>query len=80
MKLLTTMKQRWTSETPSFFKGARKLALSVGTAAMSIWVANTSFSLELSETVLDFCKYAIAFCAAMGLTSQLTRVDKSTPK
>jgi hypothetical protein len=28
--------------------------------------------LELGEPVLAVCKYSIAFCAALGLTSQLT--------
>jgi hypothetical protein len=30
--------------------------------------------LELPEIILSVCKYAIAFCSAMGLTSQLTKV------
>jgi hypothetical protein len=64
--------QRWKAEAPEFFKKLRAIAITIGTAATSVWVANSSLGLNLDEMVLSICKYTIAFCAAVGLTSQLT--------
>jgi hypothetical protein len=64
--------KRWKAETPDFFKKVRKNAISLGSSATAVWVANASMDLELGEPVLAICKYTIAFCAAVGLTSQLT--------
>lgn len=75
MSLLTTIKNRWNAECPSFFKKVKRNAITIGTSATAVWVANSSMSLELHPYILDFCKYAIAGCAATGLTAQLTQVD-----
>lgn len=80
MELLKTIKKRWDAETPAFFKGIKKLALSLGTSAMAVIMANQSLSLELDDNILTVCKYAIAACAAMGLTSQLTAVHPPSEK
>jgi hypothetical protein len=64
--------KRWKAETPDFFKKVRKIAISLGSSATAVWVANSSMDLELAEPVLGICKYTIAFCAAVGLTSQLS--------
>ena len=64
--------KRWKAETPDFFKKVRKIAIGIGSSATAVWVANASMDLELGEPVLAVCKYSIAFCSALGLTSQLT--------
>lgn len=64
--------KRWKAETPDFFKKVKKVAVTIGTSATAVWVANSSMSLNLADPVLEVCKYTIAFCAAVGLTSQLT--------
>ena len=64
--------KRWKAETPDFFKKLRKVAVTLGTSTTAVWVANSSMSLNLADPVLEVCKYTIAFCAAVGLTSQLT--------
>ena len=64
--------KRWKAETPDFFKKVRKIAIGIGSSATAVWVANQTMDLELDEPVLGICKYTIAFCAALGLTSQLT--------
>ena len=74
MKLIKLIIERWNSETPSFFLGIKKLALTLGTSATAVLIANQSFELGLDEPILSVCKYAIAVCAAMGMTSQLTMV------
>lgn len=73
MEIIDTVKQRWLAETPKFFVGVKKLAISLGSSATAIWVTNESMSLNLHETVLEVCKYIITFSAAMGLTAQLTQ-------
>jgi predicted permease len=80
MKLLETIKKRWDAETPEFFKGIKKLALSLGTPAMAIILANQSLSLELDDNILSICKYAVTVCIAMGMTSQLTMVPPTINK
>lgn len=80
MELLKTIKKRWVAETPEFFRGIKKLAVSLGTSAMAVLMANQSLSLELDDNILTICKYAIAACAAMGLTSQLTAVRPPSEK
>ena len=70
--MLNEMKQRWSMESSPFFNKLKKLAVTVGGSATAVWVANSTMSLELHDTVLTVCKYTIAFCAAVGLTSKLT--------
>lgn len=78
MKLLITLKERWNAETPAFFKGIKKIALSLGSSAMAVILANQSLSLELNDDILAVCKYVVTVCIAMGMTSQLTKVQPPT--
>jgi hypothetical protein len=78
MELLKTIKKRWNAETPTFFKGIKKLALTLGTPSMAIILANQSLSLELNDNILTVCKYIVTVCIAMGLTSQMTMVHPTT--
>lgn len=64
--------QRWKAEAPEFFKKLRSVAITIGSSATAVWVSNSSLGLNLDEMSLSICKYTIAFCAAVGLTSQLT--------
>ncbi len=75
MGLLTTIKQRWKADLPPFFKGVRKLSITIGTSAMAVWGVNTALNLELPELVLTVCKYSISACFALGLGAQLTQKD-----
>ena len=75
MVVFQTIKERWKSETPKFFRGVKKTAITLGSSATAVWVTNESMSLELHENILQVCKYIIAASAAMGLTAQLTKVD-----
>lgn len=75
MSITKTIKDRWNSETPKFFRQIKKLSITLGTSATAIWTINSSMDLGLDDSILQVCKYLIAFCAAMGLTAQLTRVD-----
>ena len=66
------IKNRWNATTPIFFKKLRKLAITVGSAAVGVWMINISMSLGLGDIILSICKYTIAFSAAVGLTAQIT--------
>jgi|LakMenE01Jun11ns_1017448.scaffolds.fasta_scaffold9703295_2 hypothetical protein len=64
--------KRWKAEIPPFFKKVKSIAITVGSSATAVWLANSSLNLNLDEWFLSICKYIIAFCTAVGLTSQLT--------
>lgn len=74
MSICKTVISRWKAETPAFFQGLKKMAISLGASATAVWVANDTMSLGLHENVLEVCKYLIAISAAMGVTAQLTQV------
>lgn len=75
MSILKTIKERWNSETPKFFRQIKRLSVTLGSSATAVWVINSSMSLQLNDEILQVCKYIIASCAAMGLTAQLTKMD-----
>lgn len=78
MGFLKDAKERWNSESPEFFKKIKRIAFSLGTAATAVWVTNETMSLGLHETILEICKYLIAFAAAMGFTAQLTKDNNNS--
>jgi hypothetical protein len=73
MGFIKDAKDRWDSKTPEFFEKLKKFAVSLGTSATAIWVANETMSLGIHEVIMEACKYLIAISAAMGVTSQLTK-------
>lgn len=78
MEIINILKERWINETPKFFVGVKKIAISLGSSATAIWITNESMSLELHENILEVCKYIITFSTAMGLTAQLTQNTPQT--
>lgn len=80
MGICKTIISRWKSETPNFFKVVKRLAITLGSSATAVWVANDTMGLGLHQPVLDVCKYLIAIAAAMGVTAQLTQVQPSQPE
>jgi len=76
--MLNEFKTRWKAEVPQFFAKLRAIAVTLFTSATAVWTANNFYGLGLDEITLAVCKYAIAFSAATGLTSQLTM--KNPPK
>ena len=77
MGLVKTLKHRWTSELPQFFKEVRKLSITLGTSATAIWTANSTMGLNLDALILTVCKYTIVATIGMGLTAQLTKTDNT---
>lgn len=67
---------RWKAESPSFWKSARNLAISIGGGAVAIVMADSTFNLValgVSPFVFKAAGYAIVFCAAVGLSAQITK-------
>ena len=67
---------RWKSESPSFWKKARNISVSVGASAVAIIMADSTFNLVaigVSPFVFKVAGYVIVFCAAVGLSAQITK-------
>lgn len=77
MGIFKTIKDRWSSETPKFFRKLKKLSMTLCSSATAVWVTNETMTLGLDDNILQICKYIIAASAAMGLTAQLTQVDNA---
>ena len=73
MTFFQQIKARWNAETPLFWVKMRKYAIYLGTAALAVWLANSSLNLALAVWLLSVCKYTIAACAATGLMSSITK-------
>lgn len=74
-EFLLLLWNRIVSKTPGFWKQVQKLALSVGISAVAVLVANGQFTLDLPDNLLTIIKYAVAVCAAIAGTAQLTKED-----
>jgi hypothetical protein len=70
---MKTVIERWKSELPSFFKKLKAVAISIGTSAAAVLVANTAMTLNLPAQLIDALGYVIAVCVAIAGTSQLTK-------
>lgn len=80
MGICKTIISRWKAETPNFFKGVKRLSITLGSSATAVWVINDTMGLGLHQPVLEVCKYLIAIAAAMGVTAQLTQVPPTKEK
>lgn len=66
------IKRRWRANTPLFWKKVMRFAIVFGSASISVYTVNTSMDLGLPDIIIDVCRYSIAVCAALGLSSKLT--------
>ena len=64
--------QRIKAESPAFFKGLKKVAITVGSSAAAVMGANSAMSLSLPTTIITILSYTITVCVAIAGTSQLT--------
>jgi len=67
---------RWNAESPSFWKKARNLAITIGGGAFAVVGANSLLdlvALGVSPFIFKVAGYIIAFCAAVGLSAQITK-------
>lgn len=71
-KLWKELKQRWISESPNFWSRVKRIAVSIGTAALAIILAERQWMLGIDPQIISICGYIVAACAGMGLSAQLT--------
>lgn len=72
----TELGQRWKTPLGIFWKKIRTFSITIGGSAAAILLADSSFNLQsnygLPPILFTICGYVIVFCAALGLTSQIT--------
>ena len=70
------IKDRWHSRSPRLFRRLTNLAITLGTSAVAVIASDKLFDLQsygVSQDVFTGAGYIIVFCAALGLTSKITR-------
>ena len=65
--------ERLKAESPAFFKKLKKVAYSVGIAAVAMIVANKTFELGVGEGFTTALGYVACICAGIAGTAKLTR-------
>lgn len=68
-----TVKERWTSNSPAFFKGLKNFALQLGGAALAVIAINATLPISLPTSVITIASYIVAVCSAVAGTAKLTK-------
>lgn len=71
---METLKERWNSKTPKFWKKVQRIAILVGAVAGTIIAA----PIALPAAVITAAGYAVAIGTAVATVSQFTVEDKPT--
>lgn len=78
-QLFSTLKYRWVTESPIFWKNVLNLMTKLGISATAILGAEKGFDLQdtyhVPAIIFTVCGYIIVACAGMGLTAKLTIKD-----
>lgn len=70
------IKDRWHSRSPRLFRRLTNLAITLGTSAVAVIASDKLFDLQsygVPQDIFTVAGYVIVFCAALGLTSKITR-------
>lgn len=73
------IKKRWKDETPKFWKTIRNYMIGLGTSAVGLIGVDKLFDLQaygVAPVVFQVASYIIVFCAAVGLSAQITHNNK----
>ena len=73
---LKELKDRWRSRSPKLFRKLTRFAITLGTSAVAVIASDKMFDLQaygVPQDVFTVAGYIIVFCAALGLTSKITR-------
>ena len=72
---------RWKSDTPKFWKKIREYSIIVGTSAVAVLGVDKLFNLQaeygMPQEIFTAAGYVVVFCAAMGLSAQITKKDNN---
>ena len=73
------LRERWTATSPKFWKKIEKWAVGIGTSAVAVLGVDKVFDLQstygISPLVFTISGYIIVFCAAVGLSAKITKVN-----
>lgn len=75
MSLFKTLKDRWSAESPDFFKGVQKVAISLGGSALAVLGCASIPGIIIPAIVTKVCSYIIIAAAAVAGTAKLTKQD-----
>lgn len=64
------------AKTPAFWKKVQKLFMGIGGLALTLWIANNEFDLQVGEPLLTILRHAIVSSILITGTAQLTKEDK----
>jgi len=64
------------AKTPTFWKKVQKLFMGIGGLALTLWIANNEFDLQVGEPLLTILRHAIVSSILITGTAQLTKEDK----
>ena len=66
---------RFLSETPIFWRKVQRVAASLCTVLIAVWVTNTHLELELDAMIVKLLSHGIAVCIAITGVAQFTIKD-----
>ena len=72
IKIIKSLKNRWASKTPKFFKGIIKVGLSISGIAVAMHIAVIGAGATEPQWWIDIYPYLIAIPAGMAATAKLT--------
>lgn len=78
LETLREIKERWSAETPKFWKKVLNFSVTLGTSAVAMIAADKMFELQaygVPQGIFTIAGYVIVFCAAMGLSAKITKKD-----
>ena len=67
------------AKTPVFWKKVQGLFMGIGGLALTLWIANNEFDLQIGEPLLAILRHAIVSSILITGTAQLTKEDKNEP-
>lgn len=76
IKMFKELKERWTAESPEFWKKVLAFAISLGSGAVAVLGADKLFDLQaygVPQIVFTIAGYVIVACAALGLSAKITK-------
>lgn len=75
-ELFKELKDRWTAESPLFWQHVLHASITLGTSAIAVLAAQSSFNLMeygVPKIIFTIAGYVITFCSALGLASKITK-------
>lgn len=75
-RAIKELKERWTANSPTFWKKVLSIAIKLGSSATAILGAEKLFDLQsygVPQIIFTICGYVIVACATLGLSAKITK-------